>query len=120
MSREERRNHPRFRPKPGCHIVYVEGSGEVKDLSLDGLFILDQDPLSVGTSVKFSLRQGAQEILLQGTVIRSEPQHGMAIQFKDISREAIRQLKIYIAGLGPESETPPRLQLVHSSRQNSR
>jgi hypothetical protein len=103
MTQQERRNHSRFQAKSGCYIAYVEGTGRVRDLSLEGVFILDEDPLPVGEKVKFMLRQGIGEISLEGVVMRSEPSLGMAIQFTNVSREATRQLKLMIASSGPQS-----------------
>lgn len=111
-----RRVTPRYRAKPACHIVYVEGSGGVRDLSLNGVFILDEDPLPAGTLIKFLLCQERNEISLQGTVVRSEPRSGMAIQFTGMSREAARRLKLYIATLGPEIEKPADPQPARSNR----
>lgn len=108
MSEDERRASRRFRPKSGGHIVYIEGVGEVKDLSLNGMFVVDPDPLSEGTKVSFALRQGTVDISLQGIVTRSEPEQGMVIQFTELTRESIRRLKIYISELGPATNEPKK------------
>ena len=101
MSQSERRATPRFEPKSGAHILYREGTGEIKDLSLNGMFVVDQDPLPEGTKFSFALRIAPIDIQLQGIVIRSEPKEGMVIQFADITPEARRRLRIYIGGLIP-------------------
>lgn len=108
MNRKDKRNFPRFKPKAGTHIVYIEGFAAVKDLSENGIYVLDQDPLPEGTKIKFALRLGTSDIHLQGIVSRSEPQQGMMIQFAGISREAKRRLRIHFAGLGPSSEKPKK------------
>jgi hypothetical protein len=99
MTRQERRASPRFPAKPGSHVIYVEGSGGIRDLSLEGVFVLDSEPLSVGTTLRFSLRLGSKILDLQGIVRRSVPNEGMAIQFTEISLEAKRHLRLYIASL---------------------
>lgn len=100
----DRRIEPRFRAKPGCYIAYVEGSGGVRDLSVNGLFILDEEPLPLGERVKFSLCSGAEQIPLDGVVVRSEPRRGMAIRLTSISREAARRLQRFFSSLAPEPD----------------
>ncbi len=65
---EKDRRTPRYPAKPGTYVVYVEGTGAIRDLSMDGVFVLDSEPLPVGTSITFSLRTGAHDILLKGIV----------------------------------------------------
>jgi len=72
--------------------------GAIRDLSLDGVFILDPEPLPVGATIKFSLRLGTEDVPLQGIVRRSVDEEGMGIQFTDISREAKRRLRMHFAG----------------------
>jgi PilZ domain-containing protein len=105
---KERRASIRFKPKSGSYIAYPEGTGAVKDLSLNGMFVLDPEPLPNGTKISFSLRHGTDEIRLQGIVTRSEPGQGMVIQFTELTREAIRRLKIYMAQLGPATGEPKK------------
>jgi len=99
MVEEKRRPSPRLRASPGSHVSYVEGAGAIRDLSVDGVFVLDPEPLPVGTEFKFSLRFRDQEIPLQGIVRRSVDEEGMGIEFAGISREARRQLRLHIASL---------------------
>ena len=104
MTRNEKRRSPRYKPKTGTHIVYIEGSSTVKDLSEDGMYILNPEPLPAGSKIKFALRLGTIDIELEGIISRSTPQQGMMIQFVDISREAKRRLRIHFAELGPSTE----------------
>lgn len=99
-----RRIATRYRAKPECYIAYVEGSGGVRDISLNGLFILDEEPLPLGERVKFSLCSGAEQIPLDGVVVRSEPHRGMAIQLTNISREAAWRLQLLFSSLAPEPD----------------
>lgn len=103
MTEHERRTNERRRPNAGCYVAYIEGTGSIRDLSLAGAFVLDAEPLPVGEMIKFSLRDGAVAISLQGIVTRSEPKTGMAVRFTDLSKEDVRRLKIYILGLGPQN-----------------
>jgi hypothetical protein len=96
---EDRRATPRFQPKPGNHISYGERSALVRDLSLEGIFVFDSDPLPVGSEIIFTLQAGDQDISLQGIVRHSVDQQGMGIQFTEVSAVSNRRLRIYIAGL---------------------
>lgn len=100
MVEKDRRVSQRFQAKPGSHIIYVEGSGAIRDLSMEGVFVLDSEPLPVGATIKFSLRLGTQDVALQGIVQRSVAEEGMGIQFTEMSREARRRLRLHIASLG--------------------
>jgi len=99
MIEKDRRSSQRFKAKPGTHIIYIEGSGAIRDLSMEGVFVLDSDPLPVGTAVVFSLRLGTQDIPLQGIVKHSVDREGMVIQLTEMSREARRRLRLHIASL---------------------
>jgi hypothetical protein len=104
----ERRASIRFQAKSGSHIVYPEGSGGIRDLSLNGMFVVDPDPLPEGSEVSFALRLGTNDIQLHGIVTRSEPKRGMVIQFTELSHESMRRLRIYIAGLSPAPGEPKK------------
>jgi hypothetical protein len=95
----EGRASPRFRPRPGSHIVYLEGCGEIKDVSFHGVFVLDADPLPVGTKIKFSFRFGNDDIPVEGVVQRSVEGHGMGIELTETSAESKRRLKQHLAGM---------------------
>jgi len=96
---EKDRRTPRYAAKAGTYVVYVEGTGAIRDLSMNGVFVLDSEPLPVGTTITFSLRTGAHDISLKGVVRRSVAE-GMGIQFVEISPEARRRLRICIGELG--------------------
>lgn len=108
IAQRERRAALRYRPKPGTHIIYVEGFAAIKDLSLDGMFVVDPDPLPAGTAIQFALRLGTNDIPLQGTVARCEPDQGMFILFKGITAEAKRRLRIHLGSLSSANQKPAR------------
>ena len=99
MSAKDRRAAQRFQPKSGNHITYAATSAVIRDLSLEGVFVFDSDPLPVGSEIIFTLRAGDQDISLEGIVRHSVDQEGMGIQFTKISAESKRRLRIHIAGL---------------------
>lgn len=108
MAGEEKRKAPRFMPKDGTHIIFVEGSAAIRDLSENGMYVLDKDPLSEGTAIKFALRLANFDVPLEGIVSRSVPGQGMVIQFTEMTRESRRRLRIYLSELGPASQGPKK------------
>src|SRR6202049_215582 len=80
MPSKDRRATPRFQAKPENHIRYGERSAPIRDLSLEGIFVLDPDPLPAGSEITFTLRAGQTDIALEGIVRRSEVDVGMGIQ----------------------------------------
>jgi hypothetical protein len=95
----DRRATPRFQPKPGNHITYGERSADIRDLSLEGVFICDPDPLPAGSEIIFTLQGGDQDISLEGVVRHSVDQQGMGIQFTKVSSVSKRRLRIHLASL---------------------
>jgi hypothetical protein len=99
MPQEDRRATPRFQGKPESVIRYGDRAAPIRDLSVDGVFVLDPDPLPAGSEVSFILRAGQQDIVLEGIVRHSEVDVGMGIQFMNLSAVSRRRLIIHIATL---------------------
>ena len=97
----DRRPNQRFQAKPGNRIIYGATSADIRDLSVDGVFVSDPDPLPVGSEIIFALQAGEQEISLEGIVRHTAEQQGMGIQFTNVSSVSKRRLRIHIAGLAP-------------------
>jgi hypothetical protein len=97
----DRRTTQRFQPKPGAFITYGGVHALVRDLSLEGIFVSDADPLPAGSEIVFILRAGDQDISLEGIVRHSVDGQGMGIQFANVSAVSRRRLRIYIASLVP-------------------
>jgi hypothetical protein len=93
MSPNDRRVCQRFEPKPGNHISYAATSAVIRDLSSEGVFVCDLDPLPVGSEIIFTLRAGDHDISLEGIVRHLVDQEGMGIQFTKVSPESKRQLR---------------------------
>lgn len=110
MTQNDRRATQRFLAKAENRINYGERSAAVRDLSLDGVFVLDPDPLPTGSELAFTLRAGHQDIALEGIVRHSIPEIGMGIQFINVSAVSKRRLIIHLASLIP---APGQLADVH-------
>ena len=95
MTEKDKRDSLRFKARPGDNVYYIEGAGAIRDLSLTGIFVLDAEPLPVGTTITFSLRLGNETVLFEGIVTRSVDGEGMGIQFTKMSREARRRLQLH-------------------------
>jgi hypothetical protein len=99
--REDRRATPRFVAKKGNHIIYGTTPAAIQDLSLEGVYVHDPDPLPVGSELAFTMMAGDTEITLDGVVRRVVEQEGMGIQFMNVSAISKRRLRIHIASLAP-------------------
>jgi PilZ domain len=99
MTTRDRRATPRFQPKPENRALYHDRSAPIRDLSLEGVFVLDPDPMPAGSEIAFTLRAGHQDIALEGIVRHSEVDVGMGIQFTNLSAVSKRRLRIHIASL---------------------
>jgi hypothetical protein len=77
MPTKDRRATPRFQAKPENQISYGGRSAPIRDLSLEGVFVLDPDPLPAGSELTFTLRAGQTDITLEGIVRHSTVDVGM-------------------------------------------
>jgi hypothetical protein len=101
----DKRTSPRLPTSPGNYVIYVEGSGSIRDLSLTGVFVADEDPLSIGTTINFELRLPTCSIPVKGIVRRSVPGQGMGIQFVQLGPEGKILLKSYLDSLARTPST---------------
>jgi len=107
LTASDKRTTPRFEVGNGVYVVYVEGSGAVRDLSLNGAFILDPQPLPVGEHLRLDLRMGHVSVLTDAVVRRCVPGQGMGVEFLNVNPEGKRRLRIYIADLATASAKSP-------------
>ena len=96
MRNENKRNSPRVETTSGSYVLYVEGSGSIRDLSLTGVFVIDEDPLDVGTTISFEIRLSSSSIPVKGIVRRCVKNQGMGIEFVQISPEGKILLKSHL------------------------
>jgi hypothetical protein len=99
MTGRVRRASQRFNAKPGSIVSFVEGAGLIRDLSMDGVFLVDSEPLPVDTKITFSVMLGKETASFQGIVRRSVAREGMGIQFTEVPRELRRRLLSNFASL---------------------
>jgi hypothetical protein len=99
MVEKDRRASQRFKAKQGTTVFYVEGAASIRDLSMDGVFLIDSEPLPVGTKIAFSIMLGNETVSFQGTVRRSLAGEGMGIQFTEMPIGVRKRLLSHIAGI---------------------
>jgi len=106
----EKRLSPRLASGPGDYVIHTGDSWTIRDLSVSGLFLLDRDPLPVGSPLFMELHLGNERLDCSGAVCRSVPGLGMGIQFKGLSRDAQSRLEKHLATLAkaaPAAKPPP-------------
>ena len=102
----ERRLDPRVANNV-VEVEYVAPSPHVRDLSLSGLYLLDQRPLLRGQPVQLKLGLGdLGTIVVQGMVRRVDPGTGMAIEFTQIDQADRRKVKEFISRANPRDVSP--------------
>lgn len=82
---EKTRTHPRFRVAEESYVSYPGGTGTIRDLSVGGIFVLDADPLPVGSDLDFDLHLGSEVVRLHGVVRHSNQRAGMGVEFQTVS-----------------------------------
>ncbi|MEE9568860.1 MAG: PilZ domain-containing protein, partial [Candidatus Binatia bacterium] len=92
----DRRLSQRVSAETGNYASYRGGPGKIRDLSQEGVFIEDQDPLSVGTSSEFNLHLGNESVPVRGVVRSSIPEVGLGVQFVQVSPQARENLERYV------------------------
>lgn len=102
----DKRVMPRFPTSSGVYVVYLEGSGAVRDLSLGGVFVVDPEPLAVGDHIQLELRFAGTGVPVRGIVRRSVPGQGMGIEFVNLKPDGQLRLKRYLANLATSLSMP--------------
>jgi hypothetical protein len=107
MAGRDKRFAPRLAVSAGNYVVYTEGSGTIRDLSLGGVFIEDRDPLPEGTNFGFDLRLGNELVPMRGIVRRSMPGLGMGVQFQNMTHDGLNKVERFLNQM-PRSQPPAR------------
>lgn len=92
----DRRLSQRVSAETGNYASYRGGPGKIRDLSQEGVFIEDQDPLSIGVSSEFNLHLGNESVPVRGVVRCSIPEVGLGVQFVQVSPQARENLERYV------------------------
>ena len=93
MPGPDKRFSPRLNATASDYVVYVEGSGKVKDVSLGGVFIEDRQPFPVGTVFGFTLSLGNEQLVVKGVVRQCIPEKGMGIRFHEVTLDTRNKLE---------------------------
>lgn len=110
MGADNRERDRRLEARVANDVVEVEfiaPSPHVRDLSISGMYLLDQRPLLRGQSVQLKLNLSSfGTIVVQGMVRRVDPGVGMGIEFTHVETADRRTIKQFIARANPEQVSP--------------
>ena len=105
MAGDNRDRERRLEPRVSNDVIeveYVAPSPHVRDLSIGGLYLLDQRPLLRGQPVQLKIGlAGLGTIVVQGMVRRVDQGVGMAIEFTQVDTADRRKIKEFIARANP-------------------
>ena len=89
-------------------VEFVAPSPRVRDLSLNGAYILDTRPFHMGESVEFRLLLAPKfSIVVRGMVRRVDAGKGMALEFIHLDSTDRRKLKEYLSRFEAYGDVPP-------------
>ena len=60
------------------------GIANTRDIGSGGLYMTTTAPLDVGTPILMALNVGERAMNIRGTVVYSDPGHGVGVRFKDL------------------------------------
>ncbi|HEV7700930.1 MAG TPA: PilZ domain-containing protein [Pyrinomonadaceae bacterium] len=63
------------------------GIANTRDIGIGGLYMTTTAPLDMGTPIIMTLNIAEQTMHLTGTVVYSDPGHGVGVRFKDLDDE---------------------------------
>lgn len=93
----ERREDIRKPPPVELYVDYPDYQPRVRDLSLNGAFILDPRPLRPGRVVRLLITDRKNPPLeMQAMVRRVVPDEGMTVEFVGMSDETRRRLRTLV------------------------
>ncbi len=61
------------------------GIANTRDIGSGGLYMTTTAPLDIGTPIVMALNIGERAMNIFGTVVYSDPGHGVGVRFKDLS-----------------------------------
>lgn len=63
------------------------GIANTRDIGSGGLYMTTTAPLDVGTPIVMALNVGEKTMNILGTVVYSDPGHGVGVRFRDLSHD---------------------------------
>jgi len=63
------------------------GIANTRDIGVGGLYMTTTAPLDMGTSIVMTLNLKDRALHLGGTVVYSDPGHGVGVRFRDVKDE---------------------------------
>jgi len=92
MSYKDRRAHPRMKCRVTIEVHTEDGTvplfANLTDVSMGGCFVETSTILSPGTKIKLGFSMDDPTLVAEGVVARLDPGSGIAVQFKEMNREA--------------------------------
>lgn len=69
------------------------GIANTRDIGIGGLYMTTNTRLENGTPIIIRMTIGTEEISLNGTVVYTDPGHGVGVRFRNLSEENAELLK---------------------------
>jgi hypothetical protein len=63
------------------------GIANTRDIGVGGLYMTTTAPLDQGTAIAMTFTVGGRSLDLKGTVVYSDPGHGVGIRFRDLAED---------------------------------
>jgi hypothetical protein len=63
------------------------GIANTRDIGVGGLYMTTTAPLNMGTPIMMTFNLAARTMHLNGTVVYSDPGHGVGVRFRDLNDE---------------------------------
>lgn len=95
----EKRVAPRLGVPTTDYLIHTGSSWRIRNLSVSGVFVEDQQPLPAGSPLYMELHLGHERIPCSGVVRRVIPRVGMGIQFREVSRDVQDRVERYLTCL---------------------
>lgn len=88
-SASERRGSDRKKLIVDVRFEGGDGTGiaNTRDIGSGGLYMTTTAPLDVGTPIFMTLTVGSQAMNIHGTVVYSDPGHGVGVRFRDLTAD---------------------------------
>jgi hypothetical protein len=91
---QERRLEPRVASEAALQVEYVLPAPQVHDISMSGVYLVDDRVFQRGQILQLRLRFASGEtFVVKGIVRRNSPGKGTAIEFMEIDAAARRRLR---------------------------